>query len=186
MGIETAIATVMGLPLATKVAASMIALEAGSQVAGGVMGRRAYNEEATSNQQRAAIAQSESVVEARQKQLEVNQVAARQAMAFAKNGVLTDEGSPLLTMSNTINLGREEVEAINRRGVASVNYYNSLAKQSKNQGRAALIGGIGKASSSVFNGYLDGKTAGIWGQKKVNPNLVDSNAFSAFTGTMYA
>lgn len=173
-----------------------LALSAGSQIIGGAMDMGAYNEQAQSYQKQAVISQQESALEAKQKQLEIDKLAARQVMGMAKNGIITSEGSPLLILNETINQGKEEVNAINRRGSAMTEYYNTMAKQSTNEGRSALLSGFTGAASTAISGYYGGAKAGLWGStaaktttaatKSVNPNLVDGNAFPSSMGTMFS
>lgn len=154
MGVETAL--IAGL-----------AIYAGSQIIGGAMEMGAYNDQAESYNQQASIARQESILEANQKQREIDKLAARQVMGMAKNGILTSEGSPLELLNETITLGREEVTAIVNRGNSMINYYNSLSKQSTNKGRSALIGGYAGAASTLLTGYYKGADAGLWGPNKV-------------------
>lgn len=149
MGIETALL-------------AAVVVSAGASIAGGVAADKASKKEANALNDQAGIAENESQAEARRRATEVRQFQRKQKLAFLKNGV-TLEGSPLLILDETIASGQEEVDSIVRRGSAQAKFLRENAAQARNKGRAALIGGIGGAASSVIGGYGIGKSAGMFG-----------------------
>lgn len=148
MGVETAL-----------IAATVVSATA--SVASGIAQQSAANREAKALNAMASTAQDEATAEAQRRATDVRQFQRKQKLAFLKNGV-TLEGSPLLILDETLQLGQEEVDAIMKRGTAEAKYYRESAAIKKNQGRAALIGGIGGAASSVISGYGIGKAAGMF------------------------
>lgn len=139
-----------------------IALSAGASVAGGFAADKASKKEANALNDQAGIAQDEATAEANRRATEVRQFQRRQKLAFLKNGV-TLEGSPLLILDETLASGQEEVDAIMKRGTAQAKLLRENAAQARNKGRAALIGGIGSAASTVIGGYGIGRSAGMFG-----------------------
>lgn len=65
--------------------------------------------------------------------------------AFAKSGVLL-QGSPLLAISEDIETGRKDIQAIEQTGIAQ-------GKSLRASGRAALLGSIGGAASTASGAF---------------------------------
>ncbi len=161
MGVETALL-------------AAVVVGAGSSIAGGISADKASKKEANALNDQGALAQSEAEAEARRRATEVRQFQRRQKLAFLKNGV-TLEGSPLLVLDETIATGQEEVDAIMRRGTAQAKYYRESAAITRSKGRAALIGGIGGAASTVIGGYGIGQSAGLFGSTTATTSNFGSN-----------
>lgn len=84
---------------------------------------------------------------------------ATQKMRFLKSGV-TLEGSPLEILDETTRNAEEQISAIRARGAAQQADENSNAESFRNQGRAALLGGIsGAASTGIRAGYSHSKSS---------------------------
>lgn len=130
----------------------LIALAAGASVVQGVMGYQAARDEARLINQQGILEQQEAQEEAQRKANEVRKFAARQKLAFLKNGVRL-EGSPLLVVDETLTEGQKEVDAITRRGNALRTLRAQEAQITKNRGRAALIGGLGQAAGLGYSYY---------------------------------
>lgn len=162
MGIETAL-----------IAAAVVS--AGASVAGGISANNAAKREAGLLNDQAGLAQNEAQAEAQRRANEVRKFQRTQKLAFLKNGV-TLEGSPLLVLDDTIREGQQEVDAIVNRGTATARYYRESAAITKNKGRAALIGGIGSAASSMIGAYGVGKTAGMFSTAQPTSNFGSSFA----------
>lgn len=126
-------------------------IAAGASVAGGVMAKQSADKQASLQRQQAEIQKAEAMRAAKQKEEEVRKFKARQKMAFIKSGV-TLMGTPTLVLDETQNKGDEEVRAIINRGYAQYQLGMSTADITKNEGRAALIGGIGSAAGTVAGG----------------------------------
>lgn len=138
-------------------------ISAGSSIAGGYAASKAAKKEANMLNDQAATAEEQAQLEARRRAEDVRKFEKRQKLAFLKNGV-TLEGSPLLVLEETLRLGQEEVDSIIRAGASQGRLLREKAGITKRQGRAAMIGGIGNAATSVIGTYAIGSQAGLWGK----------------------
>jgi hypothetical protein len=116
---------------------------------------------------------------ATQKATEVRQAHAHQAVAYASSGV-TLEGSPLLVLNETLRLGQQEVDALMKRGTAQANLYNQAAFQTRNEGRAALLGQQSANSARA----LQTRLAAMQNQSAANP-LTPLGAFADSISRLY-
>lgn len=135
-------------------------LGAAGQVYSGYRQNMAAKSEAGLLEDQARVAQAEAAAEAQRRANEVRKFSATKALAFMKNGVSLD-GSPLLSIGEDVSEGQKEVNAIAAAGDARANLYNRKAAITKNEGRAAFIGGILGGAGSGASSYSAGKTAGI-------------------------
>lgn len=149
MGVETAFITAA-------------ALAAGGKIISGVSERNAQKNRAGILDDNAQLAASEAELRAKQRTVEIRKFAANQKLAFLKNGV-TLEGSPLLALNETYGLGQEEVNAITRSGAAQASAYSREAKIARNQGRAAMIGGLTGTAETALKAYGIGRQGGLFG-----------------------
>lgn len=150
--------------MAAAIPAAVIALtavSAGASIYGGIQANSASKKEAGLLREQGAIAQSEADSEAASHARDVRRFAADQSLAFLSNGV-TLAGSPLLVLDDTITQGQKEVDSITRSGNAQRSLFNQRADITRNQGRAALIGGLGQAAGTVATTSVYGKQAGLW------------------------
>lgn len=138
------------------------AISAVSSIAGGVSANSAARREGALLDEQGRLSQEESDREAQLHADDVRRFSKTQSLAFLKNGV-TLAGSPLLTVQDSVARGQEEVDSISKSGAAQRTLYNQRAEITRNQGRAALIGGIGQAAGTAASGYATGKKAGLFG-----------------------
>lgn len=136
-------------------------LGAAGKVYGGYSANQAAKREAGLMEDQARLAQAEAAAEAQRKANEVRKFSRTQALAFMKNGVSL-EGSPLLSINETIDEGQKEVNAITESGRAKADLYTRKAANVRAEGRAAMIGGILGGASSAGSSYVDGKSEGLW------------------------
>ena len=134
---------------------------AGGQVYGGYQANMAAKREAGLMEDQGRLAQAEAQAEAQRRADEVRKFSKVQALAFMKNGVSLS-GSPLLTINDTITQGQKEVNAISASGTAKANLYNQRAAITKNEGRAAFIGGLLGGAGSGASSYASGKNANLF------------------------
>lgn len=137
-------------------------MAAGGKFLGGMAERDAQKSQAGLLEDQARLAQAEAAAQAKRRAVDVRRFAANQKVAFLKNGV-TLEGSPLIALEDTYSAGQEEVDAIANRGNAQSNLYWRQAQLARKQGRAAMIGGITGAGSTILQGYGMGKQGGFFG-----------------------
>lgn len=143
------------------------AVSAIAEVGSGISAMRAANQEADALNTQAALTQAETKRDAAQKRREILSFKESQAMKFNNSGVLLD-GSPLLVLQETIDLGNEEIKAITERGNAQSNLFRMRASQMRNRGRSALTGGFAGAAQGTFNTLLQGRQFGLFGNKKAS------------------
>lgn len=116
---------------------------------------------------------------ATQKAGDVRRAHGRQAIAYASSGV-TLEGSPLLVLNETLRLGQQEVDALMKRGTAQANLYNQAAFQTRNEGRAALLGQQSANSARA----LQSRLAAMQNQSAANP-LMPLGVFADSISRLY-
>lgn len=147
---------------------ALTAVSAGMSIVQGVQQNSAHTEAGMAYMRQAQIAQRENELAIRQKQREIDRVAAEQVMAMAKNGMDTGRGSPLQILQQTALLGQEEVDALRLQGEAQVGYYNALGQQQFNNGRAAVLGGFTDAMTTVASMGIKMKTSGLISDTSTN------------------
>lgn len=147
-------------------------ISAVSTISAGFSADRAARQEAGMEEQQAQLQMQDAVTASRQKARDVLKTVARQSMQYAGSGV-TLEGSPLLVLNETRQLGQEEINAIYNRGKAVMGLGYQKAAQVRNAGRNALFGGITQAGVGLLNNYVDQK------QTKVKSNYAGPWAASA-------
>jgi hypothetical protein len=134
---------------------------AGASIYGGIQANSAANREAKALQEQGRLAQEAADAEAQSHATDVRRFAANQSLAFLANGVSL-AGSPLLVLEDTVKQGQAEVDSITRSGNAQNALYNQRATNTRNSGRAALIGGIGTAAGSVATMGISASQAGLF------------------------
>lgn len=130
---------------AAPIAIALAAVAGGSAIYGGYQAKQSAKREASAMEAEGQLLQEEANREAGSHARDVRRFAANQSLSFLANGV-TLAGSPLLVLDDTYTQGQEEVNAIVKSGNAKRNLYNQRASITRNQGRAALISGIGQAA----------------------------------------
>lgn len=139
----------------------LTAVSAGAQIYSGISANAASKKEASALRDQGQLASDEANAEAASHAQDVRRFAANQSLAFLSNGV-SMAGSPLLVLDDTITQGQNEVNSIVKSGDAQKRLYNQRADNTRNQGRAALIGSIGGAAGTVAGTAVTGKQAGLW------------------------
>lgn len=124
----------------------------GASVYSGYQQNKAAKAEAAALNDQANLAQAEASRSADIAQQENDRLRRSQKLAFIKSGVSL-EGSPLLLLEQTRQFGKEQVQSILSRGQAQAGVLSTQASQAKNQGRAALVGGIGSAAQAGLNTF---------------------------------
>lgn len=135
-------------------AQALAILGAAGGVAGGVEAFRASREEASELRAEGEIVRGESEQAAQDRAIENRKFVADQKLTFLKNGI-TLEGSPLLVLKETKEIGQREVASIRTRGIRQQSKLRKQAKRTKRAGRAALIksitgAGAGAAGTGAF------------------------------------
>ncbi len=86
------------------------------------------------------------------------QAAATQTEQYAGSGV-TLEGSPLLVLDQTRNLGQQEINQIYKNGQAQLAWGYQDAAQTRNRGRQALFGSFGTGGIGLLKDISKEKSA---------------------------
>lgn len=178
--------------MSTGALVALTAVSAGMSIVQGIQQNSANTEAGISYMRQAQIAQQENQLAIKQKQREIDQVAAQQVMAMAKNGMDTGRGSPLEILYETAALGQQEVDSLRMSGHAQVSYYKSLGNQQFNNGRAAVLGGFSGALGTIATTAVSSNTAGLKSNKtgtssqKGTTGLVGDFSTSSYSGVAYA
>lgn len=125
-----------------------LALSALFSIGSGVSAVRQADDEADAQREQADLARIESEQEADRVERIRKAERAKSSMRFIKGGV-TLEGSPLFLLETQEELDKKEVAAERKRGVSIQRLGFKRAKITENRGRAALVGGIGQAASTL-------------------------------------
>lgn len=149
MGVETAIFASM-------------ALQAGSSIFQGIEAGKAGKAQQKLEKEQAAIATSEAKSEAGRLRLQNKIFNARLKLQFLKQGVSPRIGSAANILATSINLQREEVGAVLDRGEAQSQLFLERGRIARNEGRAALIGGIIGGVSSAVGTFAQAKSFGVF------------------------
>ena len=150
------------------------AVSAGMSIVQGIQESSARTEAGIAYMKQAQIAKRENELAIRQKQRDIDETAARQVMAMAKNGMDTGRGTPLEILHKTAVLGQEEIDALKLSGAAQVDYYKSLGNQQFNSGRNAILGGYADALTTVVTTGIKMKTNGLI-KDKVTPTASNTS-----------
>lgn len=138
--------------------------QAAGAVAGfgqGVSQYASARNEANALEAQSQLVEAEAEAEARRKERQIRSFRDAQAARFNKSGVML-EGTPLLVLQETINLGREEVDAVLARGNAQANLVRTQAGRTRSAGRNALIGGLTGAVSGLGQGAAQRRTLSLY------------------------
>ena len=118
----------------------------GLEVVSGLFNMSAANDQAAALRSQASLVRSETAAEIERYKISASRFKASQKMSYLKSGVQL-EGSPLDVLDETARTASENISAIRAQGEAEATKLTSQARQVKNAGRAAVIGGLTKAAS---------------------------------------
>jgi hypothetical protein len=122
-----------------------------AQVAGGIGGVGAANQEADLQRQQGQIALQESQVNANNAAFNETQAVQNQRLAFLANGVSL-EGSPSLVLAASKSYAQTQVQSILDQGAAQYNLAQREAAITQNKGRAALIADVAQGVGTEATG----------------------------------
>jgi len=171
--------------MATGALVAFTALSAGASIVKGIQTNSAMSEQGIAYMRQSQIARQESELAAVQKQREVDKFAASQVMSFAKNGVVTNAGSPLEVLHETIALGKQEVDAIRNQGIAQSQLYQANASSAFSSGRASLFGGTSDALTSMGSMFMAGSKFGLFNKKSTVDTSVRAVGVGDFSTSSY-
>jgi len=140
----------MSLAVIAIVASATAALSVGSQIYSGVSQKNAADDSASLLQEQARIEREETGAEVERRSEERNKFIARQKVAFLANGVGL-AGTPLIVLEDSFNQFNTEIASVKRAGAARAGLLDREAKIKKKSGRAAMIGGVIGAGSTIAN-----------------------------------
>lgn len=142
-----------------------IATQAISTVTSGITSYANSKSEAAAQESQAELIKLESDVEADRVAKANAKFKQRQKMLFIRSGISL-AGSPLLILEETERESQQEVSAIRARGTAQQALGFAQAQQTKNIGRAKLVGSFGQATAGALESVAFGQEAGIFESKK--------------------
>jgi len=125
---------------------------AGFSVLEGIFGFNAAEAQADSLRSQAQLIQIESEADIVRYAENAKEFKTKQAMAYMKSGV-TLEGSPLGILDETVRVTGENISAMRAKAAAEAQGLKSKASAMEGQGRAALVGGFAKATSTYASQY---------------------------------
>lgn len=131
--------------------AGAMAFSAISSVAGGLSAQSSANAQAKLQEQQGGIALAEANANATNEAFNQTQAVGKERLAFLANGVSL-EGSPSIVQDQATKYGQQQVQSILNQGAAQYNLAQENAAVTRNQGRAALIAGIGQGVGTVASG----------------------------------
>jgi len=125
---------------------------AGFNILEGIFGYNAAEAQADSLRSQAQLVQIESEADIVRYAENAKEFKTKQAMAYMKSGV-TLEGSPLDILDETVRVTGENISAMRAKAAAEAQGLKSKASAVEGQGRAALVGGFAKATSTYASQY---------------------------------
>lgn len=135
------------------------ALSAGGEIIGGIQQDRASKREAALQEQQGQLAYDEAQRNAELEARDQTQFVQQQKMAYLANGVSL-EGSPLSVLEESRSYGQKQVQSILDQGAAYKNLMYQSATNTRNKGRAALIGSFFKGAGDIGMGIYNFGQAG--------------------------
>jgi hypothetical protein len=145
-------------------------VESIASVVSGISSMRASNAEAQAIQQQSIIQQHEAALASFQKRREILRAQATQASLYGSSGV-TMEGTPMVLLEETQNLGQQELNMMASQSKAYQNLYTAKSKQYKSSGRNALFGSFLGGALGGVSTYATGLRMGLYGSKVKAPTL---------------
>lgn len=141
--------------------AGAVAFSAVSSVAGGIQAQQSANQQAKLQEAQGGIQLEEARTNATNEAYNQTQASGKQRLAFLANGVSL-EGSPALVQAEATKYGQQQVNSILKQGAAQYTLAQQNAAITRNQGRAALIGGVGQLVGTLAQGASTGYKAGVF------------------------
>ena len=135
--------------MASFLALGMAAAQFGASVYQGAQKWKSAKQNYKSLRENAEIVRQETKREAANIRREADMFAKQQMMDFISSGV-TGEGTPTVLTKDTYKLGEEEAKATERAGEFEALQLDRQAKQTKSQGKAAIISSIFGGGSSAM------------------------------------
>jgi hypothetical protein len=140
---------------------AIAAISGATSIAGGIAGESAANTEAKQQEAQGGIALQEANTNANLETTNLTTQVQNQQLQFLANGVSLD-GSPSKVIAASKNYAQTQVQSILNEGAAQFNLAQEQGAETKNQGRAALIGSIAGAASSVAGAGSKAYQAGLF------------------------
>lgn len=170
----------MGIEIALMTAA------VGLGVAQGVSGYQQNKKQAQSAAAEGTMRAEQLARTGKQAALQTARLAGQQKTAFLSSG-LELEGSPFDVFSNTLELGMQDLGAIQQDILSTQNIYNQRAKNYMTAGRSAMLSGLASGvSSAAMIGYGAGMFSGGSGAGSLaSPGVVSGNNLQAGGGLAY-
>ena len=146
---------------------------AGLDLLGGLFGYFASLEGAQIAESRGRMLRMEAEDEAVRYSEQARKFGARQKVSYLKAGVELS-GSPLDVLDETIRTTREDLSAIRARGRAGQSDYNEVARQTRAQGRQAILSGIMGGAKTMTTAYAGSQSSRATSkQNRENTRYVD-------------
>lgn len=161
--------------------AALTAMTAGFNIMEGIYGMKAADAQAGALRSQLSLMRAESEADIARYAEQAQGLKAEQSVKFLKSGV-TLEGSPLAILDETVRVSGENISAMRAKTTADIMSAKSKISAIRGQGRAAMVGGLSKAASTV-SAYAR-KTAGPT-SKELKTNLDNFDMSTGFDGGSY-
>lgn len=140
---------------------AIAAVSGAASVAGGIAGQSAADTEAKQQEAQGGIALQEANTNANLESTNLTTQVQNQKLQFLANGVSLD-GSPSKVLAASKTYAQTQVQSILNQGAAQYNLAQEQGAETKNQGRAALIGSITGALASTAGAGSKAYQAGLF------------------------
>lgn len=126
--------------------AALTAITAGANIAEGFFGMQAADAQARGIRSQLSLMRAESEADIARYAESAQGLRAEQSVRYLKSGV-TLEGSPLEILDETARVSAENISAMRAKTTADIRSAKGKALAIRNQGRAAMVGGVAKAAA---------------------------------------
>lgn len=128
----------------------------GLELMSGLFTMGAAEDQASALRSQASLVRAETAAEIERYKISASRFKASQKMSYVKSGVKL-EGSPLDVLDETARTASENISAVRAQGEAQALELKNQARQARNAGRAALVGGLTK-SATLYAMYSSNPT----------------------------
>ena len=135
--------------------AAATAFSVGAQIFSGASQKQAADDQASLIQEQARIQREETGAEVTRRTEERNRFIAKQKVAFLASGIGL-AGSSIIVLEDSFKQFNIEIAAIKRSGSAQARLLERQAEVTKKTGRAALIGGVIGAGTTIAGNVFKG------------------------------
>ncbi len=142
------------------------AIGAGGAILGGIQQQKVADANAQIARQQAREAQIRTTENVRRQRIQLGRLRGKQRAGFARAGVITTAGTPLLVDVTTATEGERDIALTKRAGQVEAAILTSQANLFKQRGETALGAGILKGGATLLGGAFKAGQAGAFKTRK--------------------